>query len=106
MDSADTLQERSPEETIKDDQFYRYRESRSKTHVRLFQQKLDELSGPDDTKALDVLKKRLDIQLAIEDLTIKSRSAGHPMLIIYGPLGIPVAVSLLGFLAGYFSRGH
>ena len=106
MDSTVSLWIPPWEDREKNKAFYKNREEWSKTHVRLFQQRLDEISGSADALTLDILKKRLEIQLAIEDLTLKSRSAGHPFWVIYGPLGVPLAVALLGFLAGYFSGKH
>jgi hypothetical protein len=92
-------------ETLANQKFTDEHEENSGTHVRKFQEKLDALAWPPaDPSQLDPLKDRLDIQLKIEDLILKSRTSEHTAWIVYGPLVIPLLTGVLGLILGYVAH--
>ncbi len=77
-------------------------EEKSKTRVREFQERLDNLKEPSaNTGDLEILKNQVQIQLNIEDLILKSRMSEHVIWQAYGPLVVPVLAAIAGAIAGY-----
>jgi hypothetical protein len=79
-------------------QFIREHERRSSERVVSFQRELDALVLNGDAKPLT---DRLEIQLKIEDLIIRSRESEHVKWKVYGPLVLSagaVAISIASLL--------
>jgi len=80
-------------------------EGESKRRIVGFQKALDRLTEtPVPAMTLDELKKRLEIQLQIEDLIIKSGQAEHPHWVLYGSIAIGVLGAAIALLSVLFRR--
>jgi|SRR5712692_9827171 len=80
------------------DDFRVRHEEKSKRTIVAFQKTLDSLAES-DSPALSTLRDRLDIQLKIEELIVKSREAEHPKWKIYSPIVasiIAIVISVVG----------
>jgi hypothetical protein len=92
------------------DKFFLAHEEISKDRIVELQLELDELAKSEAfnldklKRDLDTLKKRLEIQLDIEQLIIRSRESEHSKWTAYGPIFIPLVGALLGFIGGYLSH--
>jgi hypothetical protein len=69
-------------------------EGRLERQVVALQRKLDSLAD-DDRGGLELLQKRVEIQLSIEELRVRFREADHAHWVVYGPLFLPGAAIVI-----------
>lgn len=104
-DDAETRLNRDDDaETRLNKEFMGQHEKNSPTHVRKFQERLNDLVKQPRDSSDPSLKDHVDVQLKIEELILKSRIAEHTKWQVYGPGLIALATGLLGLIIGYISR--
>ena len=75
-------------------------EDLSKKRIVAFQKRLD-LTTETDPSAVTVLRDRLELQIKIEELIVKSREAEHAKWKVYAPTAISIVALAISLFAAF-----
>lgn len=75
-------------------------ENECKRRIGLWHGQLKDLKSKSDSSRITTVKALIDAELALAEVRIKVRQAGHPLMALWLPIILPTLGAILGAILG------